>query len=124
MNSVDDKIAYIDKVLGFYFDDEPFFETAKLFPNPGSEVDSWFKFAQVFDKVSVLGRVSEDHREILQLLVEDAATELKASAMLGEVPDEEQPLGDGYEDDYDFPPGFVERHQKLIWKVVKEVYGA
>ncbi len=124
MNEVDDKLAYIDKVLGFYFDDEPFSELARLFPSPEGQIETWYKFALVFEKVADLGGVPEAQWEILQLFVEDATTEFEAAAMIGEPPDQEQPLGFGYEDSYDIPEGFGERHQALIWQVVKEIYGS
>ena len=119
----DEKLAYIDKVLSFYFDDEPFIETAKLFPSPEGQVENWFRFAQVFEKVSILGNVPKEHWEILQLIVEDATTAYEAAEFMGEKPDHDERLGEGYEDSYEIPPGFVERHQELIWKVVNEVYG-
>ena len=119
---LEEKLAYIDRVLGFYFENEPFAETAKLFPSPEGQVENWFKFAQVFEKVLILGKVPREHWEILQLIVEDATTEFEAAALIGEEPDQKQRLGDGYEESYDFPTGFVESHQELIWKVVNEVY--
>ncbi len=118
----DEKITYIDKVLGFYFENEPFIETARLFPSPEGQVENWFKFAQVFEKVSILGKVPTENWEVLQLIVEDAITEFEAAVFIGEKPDQERRLGEGYEESYEFPTGFVEHHQDLIWKVVNEVY--
>jgi len=119
---IEEKAKYIDKVLGFYFD-EPFLEGAKLFPSPEGEVESWFKFAQVFDNVCKNETIKDEEKEALQLLVEDATTEITSSQFLGEEPDTEYELGVGY-DGYEIPKDLDKRLHKLIWEEVINVYGS
>ncbi|MFL0803286.1 MAG: hypothetical protein K6L81_06185 [Agarilytica sp.] len=120
--SIEEKANYIDKVLGFYFD-EPFLKGAANFPSPEGEVESWYKFSLVFDKVATLGDIPEKDWEILQLFVEDATTEYEAAAFLGEEPDLIRGLGVGY-DGYVIPEGFAQNYQKLIWESVLSIYGS
>ena len=117
---LEDKAEYIDKVLGFYFD-EPFLKGANLFPSPEREVESWYKFAQVFEKVVTESGIPENEWKILQLFIEDAINDLESSAFLGEKPDTERELGVGY-DGYKIPVDFATKYQKLIWEEIFRVY--
>jgi hypothetical protein len=119
---IEEKAKYIDDILGFYFD-EPFLEAAKHFPSPESEVESWFKFARVFEKVCKLGNIQEEEKEALQLLIEDATTEYESSMFIGEEPDKDYELGVGY-DGYEIPKDFDKKHHKLIWQEVLNVYSS
>ena len=120
--NIEEKSKFIDEVLGFYFDD-PFLDGAKLFPSPEREVESWYKFALVFDQVSKLAKIPKNQWEALQLLIEDATTDFEASSLIGEDPDFDSELGVGY-DGYEIPPDFAKNNQSLIWKTVLEVYGS
>jgi len=117
---IEDKTKYIDKVLGFYFE-KPFAEIAPGLTPSGGEADSWYRTASVFQAVFETTDVDEVQKELLFLLVEDAVTEFKASASLGEQPDTDEELGIGYEE-YGFPEGFKEMVHVRIWEVIFNVY--
>ncbi|GGH88508.1 hypothetical protein GCM10007363_01380 [Pseudomonas fluvialis] len=120
--TIEDKSKFIDEVLGFYFG-EPFLDGAKLFSSPESEVDSWYKFALVFDQVRKSANIPEKYYEALQLLVEDAISEYVASSFIGEDPDKEEELGVGY-DGYHIPPDFAKNYQSKIWDAVCEIFSS
>lgn len=119
---IEQKSKYIDEILGFYFDGE-FLKEAKLFPSPESEVESWFKFAKIFDNVCKIAKIKDEEREALQLLIEDATTEYTSSLFIGGEPDKEYELGVGY-DGYDIPKDFDKRLHTLIWQEVINVYNS
>ena len=120
--NIEEKTKFIDRVLGFYFD-EPFMKSANLFPSPEGQVNSWYKFALVFERVVKGSNIPESEWEILQLFIEDATTTYESSAFIGEEPDAEEELGVGY-DGYVIPEDFAKKHQKLIWEEVINVYGS
>jgi len=120
--NIEEKSKFIDKVLGFYFD-EPFLNEAKLFPSPEGQVETWYKFAVVFERVSTSAKIPESQWEALQLFIEDATTDFEASLFVGEEPDLDSELGVGY-DGYEIPPDFAKNYQSLIWETVIDVYGS
>ncbi len=116
------KLDFVDDVLGFLFD-EPFAEAANEFPSPEDVIEDWYLTATVFQNVRNAQSIADEHREALHLLIEDAVSEYKAAAMLGEAPDMEEELGVGY-DGYNVPPDFAAKHQAAIWKEVLAVIGS
>ena len=105
------------------FEDEPFTETACQFPSPDDVIEDWYLTATAFRGVREGQQIPDEHREALHLLIEDAVSEYKAAAMLGERPDTEDELGVGYEG-YDIPVDFAANHQVAIWREVLAVYGS
>jgi len=118
-----DKIKVIEEELGFLFEDESFLETASQSPSPDDVIEDWYLTATAFRNVRESQQIPDAHREALHLLIEDAVSEYKAAAMLGEQPDTEDELGVGYQG-YDIPEDFSANHQVAIWKEVLAVFGA
>lgn len=119
---LEQKVAFIEDVLGFFLD-APFMETAKDFPSPEDLIEDWYLTAIAFRNVRDKQQIPEQHWEALHLLLGDAIAEYKAAVALGEAPDMEEQLGEGYDDD-DIPKGFARMHQAVIWQEVMEVFGS
>lgn len=111
------KVEFIENVLQFVFQGE-FSKTVKQFPSPESEIEDWYKIANVFDQVSSSSYISDDEKNSLLDLVEAACSEIVASQFLSVEPDIDESLGDGF----DLPEEFVTKWQPIIWDAVLQIY--